>query len=270
MKSLLFALLIVTMVQADYLLELQSNDGKMKFFYKDDLHEKLMLGEDICKSGEIYKIKKRLYSVSYAGGQLIIVDLLKAKNFMGAMGISVTTADPEDVAGIYDDYIITKTSKTKKVAGITAHKWILKDPETNEKEVIYVANSKPLQKVVKGMSLLFGTFSGDTTDYFTIDGGVVVETDDFKLTKFVETDVPRSTYKLPNKRSRVIKKCAKRAKEEEEKLLKEYSTESQESPKQIQSTTHHKKSSSTQKSSADKSITDEDVQKAAELLKSLF
>ncbi len=209
MKSILLTLVMVVILQADYLLEFQTADGTMKFFYKDDLHEKLLPQEDICE-GEIYKIKKKLYSVSYVSGRLVTVDLLKAKGFMGAMGIGMQTADPEDVAGVYDDYVITKTSKTKKIAGITAHKWILRDSQTNEKQVIYVASSKTLRKVVQGMSSLFSSFSGDSTNYFAIDGGVVVETDDMKLIKFSKVNAPKSTYKIPNRKSKVLKMCAKR------------------------------------------------------------
>ena len=270
MKWLFVMIVSVFSVYGDYLLEYTGADGKSRIYYKDKEHIKLLPVEDVCQGGEIYKIKKKIYSVAYSGGYLVTVDLLKAKNFMGSMGISVTAADSEDVAGAYDDYTITKTSKTKRIAGIKAYKWILSDPQTKEKEVIWVSSDKRLLQVTQGASTLFSALSGDNVNYFLIDGWVVVQGSDFTLSDFKETTFPKSTFKLPNKRSKTLKMCAKRSQEmelkDEDSYIDEQNSEIDTKPSKTQDIKQKVPNNENTKDD----LSAEDIQKAADMLKSFF
>ena len=264
MKWIIILLMIAVTSEADYLLQYKVDSEQMQFYYKDKTNVKLVPKENICEGGEIYRIGEKIYSVSYAHGKLVTVDLLKAKGFLDAFGVTVTKS--EDVAGIYDDYIIEKTSHSKTVAGIKAYKWILKDPQSKETRSIYVSNNQKLIEVTKAMSALFGKFSGDSSDFFAIDKNyVVVESNDMKLLEFKKSTFVKSTFKLPNRHSKKLKMCQKAVQashiqeREEEPVLQHASGQ-----KASKSESIHKNSSDSNP------VSKEDVQKAADLLKSFF
>ena len=255
MRELIVLLFLSVLAQADYLLQYKMSDDKSTFYYKDANHQKLRLSADICKSGEIYKTPKGVYAVNYTDGGLTVVDLLKARSFMESMGMQPTAQSygSRSGEGVYDRYTIKKSSHVKYIAGIKAYKWTLIDKKSKKEEVIYVSDDKKLVKISKALYTLFTTAAPQQENAFLLQNRyTIVKAKGFELESFKKVSKPLSFYTLPRDSSEVPKQCRKSEKEIEENQL-----EDQEAP---QSTSD----------SESESITPEDIQQAADLLKSLF
>ncbi len=250
-------------LQADYIVKYEMEGGEINtFYYKDDTHMKMALSSDICEGGELYKIKKKLYSVSYTDGQLYIMDLSKLVGLMNQAGIMSPEVDSEDVQSVADNYKIIKTSKSKKIGGVKAYKWILVDKETKEKYPMYVTKDKTAVKLTKAMYSMFSAMAqkGEEIDVEIEKGYVMVEGEGIKLLEIKKASLPASTYKLPNKRSPILKKCKKKIyhapkKHQAEVELSEEETEEPSTPSS---------------NGAQEELSPDDIQKAADMLKSFF
>jgi len=206
-------------VQADFIAQYKMGDDIYKFYYKDDNHTKLRSNGDICENGELYKIGKKIYSVSFANGELVVMNLSKLKSFMDLMGAQ-NEIDTQDIQTITDEYDITKTRQSKMIGNIKAYKWILRAKDGSADEItLYVTNNHDAVKVTKAMIEMFSAFSPDTdSSIIEIEKGyVVVVGDGMELLDLKASDVPSSTYKLPTKHSRIAKQCKKKVSQAFEK-----------------------------------------------------
>ncbi len=255
MKGLIVLLFLSVWVQADYLLQYKMSGDRSTFYYKDADHQKLRLSSDICKSGEVYKTPKGVYAVNYSDGRLMVVDLLKARSFMESMGMQ---ASPQDYGGnagneAFDRYMIKKSSHAKYIAGIKAYKWTLIDKKSKKEQIVYVSDDKKLVKISKALYALFTTATPQQANAFLLQNRyTIVKAEGFELESFKKVFKPLSFYTLPRDSSQVPKQCRK-----SEKEIGEDQLEDQEEPRSTSD-------------SESESITPEDIQQAADLLKSLF
>jgi hypothetical protein len=235
-------------VQADFIAKYKMGDEVYTFYYKDDAHRKLRSEGDICKNGELYGIGKKFYSVSFSNGHLVVMNLGKLKSFMDMMGAQ-NEIESEDVQTIADEYDIKKTGEVKKIGDIKAYKWILTAKDgSGERITVYVTNDQNAKKVTNSMISMFGAFAPDMdANAMEIEKGyVVVIGDGMELFNLKKISLPASTYKLPSKHSRVVKLCRKRAQQNSSKQRN--NAQAQTPP----------------------NISDEEIQKAADMFKALF
>jgi len=251
MKGLIVLLFLSVWIRADYLLQYKMSDDKSTFYYKDANHQKLRLTSDICKSGEVYKTPKGVYAVNYTDGRLMVVDLLKARNFMESMGMQAAPQSYRGGSGseTFDRYMIKKSSHAKYIAGVKAYKWTLIDKKSKKEQVVYVSDDKKLVQISKALYTLFTTATPQQANTFLLQNRyTIVKAEGFELASFKKISKPLSFYRLPTERSEVPKQCRESEKGADE---------NEEEP-------------SSQTNSESENITPEDIQQAADLLKSLF
>lgn len=236
-------------LHADSVLKYNMGSEINTFYYSNDNHAKMVPQSDKEGSSEIYAINKKIYIVSYHDGILSIVDLNKTKSFMDSMGISfVQEAEEKHIP----EFKIHKTSKKERVAGINGEVWYLSDDDNKEKTKVVVTNKKAVVQAVRKMFAMFEKISPDAAyNYYEIEKGyLLIKADEMELLEFSTKKIPKSTYKLPTAASYKAKQ-------------KKHVATTQ---KAVPQTTNKKATNPTPSSS----LSDEDIDKAAKLFKSLF
>lgn len=243
-KIILLTAFIAAALQGDYLMKYNMSGETNTFLYKDDNHAKVIINKE--GSSKIYSLNKKTYIVSDQDGVLSIIDTQKAKGFIQSMGISVVNESEEE--NQMPEFKITKTGKKELVGGIQGDVWIL-SLDGKQSEVV-VTNNKNVLKMTQKMMDLLTQMGTKGKNFFEIEKGyVVIKGDEFRLEEFASKTVPKSEYALPKKASskRVVKR-------------KEYQTY----------TPPVAKKAEVKKESPSDSISKEDIDKAANMLKSFF
>ncbi|QSZ41193.1 hypothetical protein GJV85_03380 [Sulfurimonas aquatica] len=195
-KLLLFVSVLFFSLQADYILTYQMDDGVSVFKYKDKNHAKMMMPQDEEGSSEVYSIDGNSYIVSRHEGVVSIMDLNKAKGFMDSIGISFDFEDEEAPA---PEFIIHKTGKKQKLAGVNCEEWILKDKESNEQTKVLVTKDKNVVKTTQKMFDMLALMGGDTQNFYEVEKGyIIAKAEGIELKSFEMKNLPMSEYALPD------------------------------------------------------------------------
>lgn len=128
-KSLIIlVMMLVTSLQADYVVKYNMDGEIMEFMYKNSKTSKMITNSEDGKV-EIYHINKNSYVVTHSEDGVSVIDMNKMKAKSKEMGF-----DP----AMYGEkrekpkYTIKKTSKSVTVGGIKGKEWILRVRKTVE------------------------------------------------------------------------------------------------------------------------------------------
>lgn len=202
MKSVfifLTSLLLVTTVEADYIVKYKMDQDLQTYMYHSDRSSKLSMdGSD--EKTEVYKIGKKVYIVSYDGNQKTIMDMDEMKKMSQSFGSMDSSANSETT--IAPKYHITKTGKKVKIAGVNGEVWIVSGQEDGEKftQEMVVTNNKEVVKVVHSMLETFADISDSSEDQNMLEpqkGYVVIKADTMVLDSFTQEELASSVYQLP-------------------------------------------------------------------------
>ena len=186
--SLLFLGVLLSPLNADYILEYKMDGELQKILYHDDTTAKIVTSQE---NSTIYKLDKKIYIVT--NNTIIDAD---------EMGKLVNAYAPSNEK-LKDElsYKIEKTSKRVEVAGISGEVWIVTGEAQGKpyKKEVVVTNDERVVKVFEVMNTMLSRMSGrDTDEIFEItDGFVPIKMEGLTLHSFSDTQVDASEYSLP-------------------------------------------------------------------------
>jgi hypothetical protein len=199
-KILIISLMVmVTLLQADYIVKYNMDGEIMEFMYKNSTTSKMLTNSEDGKV-EIYHINKNSYIVSHTQEGVNIVDINAMKAEAKKMGFdSSMYADKQETPS----YTIKKTGKKVKVAGINGEEWLVKgevDGESYSTKVV-LTNDKKVVKIMRAMFISLSDMSGgmlESNNLFEMKKGyVVIQADGMKLDSFKVKTLSTKVYELP-------------------------------------------------------------------------
>ncbi len=202
MKVFLTVIILILMsyaLQADYIVKYKIGKETQTYMYHSDTQSKLINGSGNAKS-EIYTLGKKIYLVSYEGGEKNIVDMDEIKKIsetfggMGSLEEKQKTKIPK--------FVIEKTGKRVKVAGINGEVWIVSGENYGEKlkQEMVVSNDKRVVTTVHSMFSTASNMGAAEIEDNPIElqkGYVVIKADDMVLESFSEEKISNEEYQLP-------------------------------------------------------------------------
>jgi len=271
MKKLFFigAIVLSSMLSADYVLEYNMDGEIQRFMYHDASKAKLVTPSD--DSSAVYKIGDKTYIVSGSGKNKKIVDMDEMRAMVNSFGYDPSAYNQEETFKPK----IKKTSKRVTVAGIKGYEWIVSvDDNGEESEKVVVTNDKRVVKTVRAMKNLFTSMSGINTennDLFEIEKGyVIIKANGLVLSSFKEKNIDKSEYTLPtDAQKQKMPKYDQKKMEALQKHLEEIAKEVEKEVEKAKAEAESKAKKDTKKQD-NASQEDLDTQKAVNLLKSFF
>ena len=185
----LSSLAVVTLLNADYVLEYKMDDETQTFMYKNDSALKMITTD----SSAMYKIGDKTYLVR---GKTV-VDMADMRKIADSFGYD-SSVYQEEVSSLKPQ--IKKSSKRVNIAGIKGEEWIVSGTEDGEhfEEKVIVTKDKRVVTAVRAMTNMFSSMTDGSADTFELEKGyVLIQSDGMELKSFKEMKIDKSEYKLP-------------------------------------------------------------------------